>query len=130
MRGLLWTMLAGAMIGGATVLVSFPIAAQDDQIQRGHTVFVERCAKCHGEQGEGKLGRALISPTANLGGYGTARGLFDYTRKIMPIDAPGKLLESEYWAVLAYILKENKLLPDGTTLGRQNAGGVRLGQQQ
>ena len=128
MRGLLWGMLAGAVIGGATALMSLPIAAQDDQIQRGHAVFVERCVKCHGEQGEGKLGRALIGPTANLGGYGTARGLFDYTRKVMPIDAPGKLLESEYWAVLAFILNQNKLLPDGTTLGRQNAASVRLTQ--
>jgi hypothetical protein len=44
----------------------------------------------------------------------------------MPIDAPGKLLESEYWAVLAYILTQNQLLPSGTTLGRQNAASVRL----
>jgi S-disulfanyl-L-cysteine oxidoreductase SoxD len=128
MRGLLGSALAVAVIGGATWLGALPTAAQDDQVRRGHAVFVERCAKCHGEQGEGKLGRALMGPTANLGGYGTARGLFDYTRKIMPIDAPGRLLESEYWAVLAYILTQNKLLPEGTTLGRQNATGVRLTQ--
>jgi cytochrome c len=126
MRGLEWVVLAVVMLGGIVVLGSLPTAAQDDQISRGQAVFVERCAKCHGEQGEGKLGRALIGPTANLGGYGTARGLFDYTRKIMPIDAPGRLLESEYWAVLAYILTQNKLLPGGTTLGRQNAASVRL----
>ena len=116
-------------VGGSALLASLPTRAQEgSQVQRGKAVYEERCAKCHGEQGQGKLGRALIGSTANLGGYGTARGLFDYTRKIMPIDAPGKLLESEYWAVLAYILTENKLLPDGTTLGRQNAAGVRLTQ--
>jgi S-disulfanyl-L-cysteine oxidoreductase SoxD len=128
MRGFLWGAVALAMVGGGGLLGLPPIAAQDDQIRRGQAVFDERCAKCHGAQGEGKLGRALIGPTANLGGYGTARGLFDYTRKIMPIDAPGRLLESEYWAVLAFILNQNKLLPDGTTLGRQNAAGVRLTQ--
>ena len=128
MRGLQGGVLALAVIGGGAVLGSLPTVAQDDQIRRGQAVFVERCAKCHGEQGEGKLGRALIGPTANLGGYGTARGLFDYARKVMPIDAPGKLLESEYWAVLAFILSQNKLLPEGTTLGRQNAAGVRLSQ--
>jgi S-disulfanyl-L-cysteine oxidoreductase SoxD len=128
MRALGWLLVLGAVGGGIALGASFPLAAQDDQRERGKVIFVERCAKCHGEQGEGKLGRALIGPTANLGGYGTARGLFDYTRKIMPIDAPGRLLESEYWAVLAYILNQNKLLPDGTTLGRQNAAGVRLTQ--
>ena len=126
MRGLQWAVVAIVVIGGTLVLGSLPTAAQNDQVRQGQAVFVERCAKCPGEQGEGKLGRALIGSTANLGGYGTARGLFDYTRKIMPIDAPGKLLESEYWAVLAYILTQNRLLPEGTTLGRQNAAGVRL----
>ena len=127
MRALRWWLLVVGVVGGSALLASLPTRAQDgSQVQRGKVVYEERCAKCHGEQGQGKLGRALIGSTANLGGYGTARGLFDYTRKIMPIDAPGKLLESEYWAVLAYILTENKLLPDGTTLGRQNAAGVRL----
>jgi mono/diheme cytochrome c family protein len=128
MRALGWSLLVAAVVGGGALLASLPLAAQDDQLQRGRAVYEERCAKCHGEEGQGKLGRALIGPNANLGGYGTARGLFDYTRKIMPIDAPGKLLESEYWAVLAYILNQNRILPDGTTLGRQNAAGIQLGQ--
>jgi cytochrome c len=103
------------------------LSAQDtEQVARGRQVYAERCAKCHGEQGEGKIGRAIMGPEANLGGYGTARGLFDYTRAIMPIDAPGRLLESEYWAVLAYLLSQNRLLPPGTTLGRDNAAAIRL----
>lgn len=129
MRALWWWLLVLGMVGGAALLASLPTRAQEgSQVERGKAIYEERCAKCHGEQGQGKLGRALIGSAANLGGYGTARGLFDYTRKIMPIDAPGKLLESEYWAVLAYILSENKLLPNGTTLGRQNAAGIRLNQ--
>ena len=111
--------------GAATLALS---AQGTEQVARGREVFNERCAKCHGEQGEGKLGKALIGPKANLGGYGTARGLFDYTRTIMPIDTPGRLLESEYWAVLAYILTQNGILAPGTTLGRQNAGQVRLAE--
>jgi S-disulfanyl-L-cysteine oxidoreductase SoxD len=126
MRAVWWGLAMSLAIGGMAAIAVPPIAAQDEQLQRGKAVYEERCAKCHGEQGQGKLGRALIGPTANLGGYGTARGLFDYTRKIMPIDAPGKLLESEYWAVLAYILNQNRILPDGTTLSRQNAANVRL----
>jgi cytochrome c len=126
MRAVWWGLAMSLAIGGMAAIAVPPIAAQDEQLQRGKAVYEERCAKCHGEQGQGKLGRALIGPAANLGGYGTARGLFDYTRKIMPIDAPGKLLESEYWAVLAYILNQNRILPDGTTLSRQNAANVRL----
>ena len=96
--------------GGAVTLALSAQAA--DQVAKGKEVY-----------DEGKVGRALLGPNANLGCYGTARGLFDYTRKIMPIDAPGRLLESEYWAVLAHILTQNGILPPGTT--RTKSGSRR-----
>jgi hypothetical protein len=37
------------------LLVFLPIPGQDDQVRRGHMLFVEQWTKCHGEQGEGKL---------------------------------------------------------------------------
>jgi hypothetical protein len=36
------------------------------------------------------------------------------------------LLEVQYWAVLAYLLNANGLLPSGTTLGRANAQEIPL----
>jgi hypothetical protein len=44
----------------------------------------------------------------------------------MPADAPRRLTESEYWAVLAYILDHNGRLPSGTTLSRKTAGRISL----
>jgi hypothetical protein len=44
----------------------------------------------------------------------------------MPIDAPGRLSEGEYWAVLAYILHEHRQLLEGTTMGRTNASTIQL----
>jgi mono/diheme cytochrome c family protein len=107
------------------IMAPSPVQAED-QVARGQAVYQERCASCHGEQGEGNVGRALIGPNAGLGGYGTARGLFDYVRKVMPADAPGRLTESEYWAVLAYILAQNGQLPRGTTLSRETSGRIAL----
>ncbi len=48
-------------------------------------------------------------------------GLFDYVTLSMPPANAGGLKEEEYWAVLAYILSENKVLPAGTALGPENA---------
>jgi mono/diheme cytochrome c family protein len=118
--------LALMSLGWAGLIMRPSLVQAEDQVARGQAVYQERCASCHGEQGEGKVGRALIGPNAGLGGYGTARGLFDYVRKVMPADAPGRLTESEYWAVLAYILAQNGQLPPDTTLSRETAGRIAL----
>jgi mono/diheme cytochrome c family protein len=96
------------------------------QLARGKAVYAARCAECHGLQGEGKKGPKLMGPEHNLSGYATAEGLYTYTRQVMPANRPGRLLEPDYWAVLAYILNENGLLPAGTILGRDNATQVAL----
>jgi hypothetical protein len=54
------------------------------------------------------MGQAWTETTPaqhHLSGYGTADVLFDYTRRVMPADRPGRMQEVEYWAVLAYLLK-------------------------
>ena len=92
------------------------VLAQDAerQVEQGKAIYARRCAKCHGANGEGKMGPSLVGPQHHLSGYGTADVLFDYTRQVMPADRPGRMQEVEYWAVLAYLLKENGLLPPGT----------------
>lgn len=86
-------------------------------------MFAAQCARCHGDRGEGKIGPAITGP-GRLGGYRTAAGLYEYVHRTMPFDAPASLTEDEYWAVLAFILNSNGVLPPGVTLGPQNAAGI------
>jgi cytochrome c len=126
MRRLVIALLVGAGLGA--VVLPGPVLPQSasPQLARGKTIYAARCAHCHGPNGEGDKGPRLVGPEHNLSGYGTAEGLYAYTRQVMPADRPGRLLEPEYWAVLAYILSENDLLPSGTALGRGNATNVAL----
>jgi S-disulfanyl-L-cysteine oxidoreductase SoxD len=105
-----------------------PILAEDGgrQVAQGQAIYARRCARCHGAGGEGKMGPSLIGAQHHLSGYGTADALFDYTQQVMPADRPGRMLEVEYWAVLAYILHENGLLPPGTSLERATAPQIPL----
>jgi S-disulfanyl-L-cysteine oxidoreductase SoxD len=98
----------------------------DRQVAQGQAIYARRCAKCHGAGGEGKMGPSLIGAKHHLSGYGTADVLLDYTRQVMPADRPGRMLEVEYWAVLAYILHENGLLPAGTILDGATAPQIPL----
>ncbi len=115
-------------VGLGSGLWSGPIVAQgaDRQVAQGQAIYARRCARCHGAGGEGKMGPSLIGAKHHLSGYGTADVLFDYTRQVMPADRPGRMLEVEYWAVLAYILHENGLLPPGAILEGGTAPQIPL----
>ena len=87
--------------GLGTGLGPTSVLAQDAerQVEQGKAIYARRCAKCHGANGEGKMGPSLVGPQHHLSGYGTADVLFDYTRQVMPADRPGRMQEVEYWAV-------------------------------
>lgn len=95
-------------------------------VEAGRKVFAKRCAKCHGERGEGKIGPAVIGPDHGLWGYYTGQGLYDYVSRTMPLDGVGSLTPREYWDVVAFILHENRFLPPGTVLGPANAKDVKI----
>jgi cytochrome c len=101
---------------------------ESPQLAKGRELFKEKCARCHGSQGQGtRIGPALVRTPHPLGGYKTAAGLFTYVSKAMPFDAPGSLKEEEYWAVVAFLADANRLLPDKKmTLTPANAESIRL----
>lgn len=114
------------------ILVSLALtsgcAAQNDpadqaaqQVAAGRALYATHCARCHGDQGQGKRGPPLIGPRHGLRGYGTAEALFLYTRRVMPFDTTARLADAEYWAILAFMLQENQLGPAGTPLDAQTA---------
>ena len=68
----------------------------------------------------------MIGPGVTLAGSGNAQELFNFASAYMPADAPGTLKEDEYWAVLAFLLKQNGLSLGDKPLGRDNAAGISL----
>ena len=126
MRHARLAVLIAAGLGSGPWLGSILAQDAERQVEQGHVIYARRCAKCHGANGEGKMGPSLIGPQHHLSGYGTADVLFDYTRQVMPADRPGRMQEVEYWAVLAYLLKENGLLPPGTSLEPRTAPQIPL----
>lgn len=101
-------------------------ALSGDQLVRGAEFYAASCASCHGAEGEGEIGPALIGERYAFRSRGTAQGLYDYVSHAMPLDAPGSLPEQEYWDILAWVLDENGLLPEGTELGPENAADVNV----
>lgn len=91
-------------------------------VRDGAALFAARCAGCHGARGEGAAADALAGgrgtlatakPIRTVGSYWPyATTLFDYVRRAMPFDAPQSLTPDEVYAVSAYVLHLNRLLPE------------------
>jgi len=92
----------------------------------GEPIFREKCEKCHGPNGRGATAEELVGGIGSLGGdypdrtlgsyWPYAPTIFDYIRRAMPVDAPLSLTNDEVYAVTAYLLYLNRLIPRDQTL--------------
>ncbi|MFL9907164.1 c-type cytochrome [Paraburkholderia sp. RL17-337-BIB-A] len=95
-------------------------------VATGAHLFAAKCAACHGARGEGGLGDQLIGglgtltsarPQRTVGSYWPyATTLFDYIRRAMPYNAPESLSADEVYAVSAFLLNQNGVVPANTRL--------------
>jgi S-disulfanyl-L-cysteine oxidoreductase SoxD len=105
-------------------------------VSRGREVFDAQCAACHGAKGEGGLGDRLVGgqgtiatakPIKTVGSFWPyAPTLFDYIRRAMPQNAPQSLSNDEVYAVSAYILNLNGLLPADATLDAKSLPAIKM----
>jgi cytochrome c len=102
----------------------------------GKQLFATKCAACHGQAGEGGIGDPLVGgtgsltslkPKKTLGSYWPyATTLFDYIRRAMPYNAPQSLTADEVYALSAYLLYLNGIVPERTRLDAKSLPRVRM----
>ena len=101
------------------------LPAGSGTVAAGGAVFQQRCASCHGATGTEGPARRLVGTepwgewpvNASVGNYWPyATTLYDYMVRAMPQDAPGSLTANETYAVIAWILNQNKLVPDNAVM--------------
>jgi S-disulfanyl-L-cysteine oxidoreductase SoxD len=105
-------------------------------VSHGREVFEQQCASCHGGNGEGGVGDRLVGgqgtlatpkPVRTVGSYWPyAPTLFDYIRRAMPQNAPQSLSNEDVYAVSAYILNLNGLLPPDATLDANTLRAIKM----
>ncbi|MFU0506330.1 c-type cytochrome [Pseudaminobacter sp. NGMCC 1.201702] len=105
-------------------------------VASGRDVFEMQCSACHGDKGQGGIGDRLVGgkgslttsqPIKTVGSYWPySATLFDYIRRSMPLHAPQTLSNDEVYAVTAYILNLNGIIPDGTTLDAKSLPAVKM----
>jgi cytochrome c len=105
-------------------------------VSHGQDVFEQQCAACHGDKGQGGVGDKLVGgqgtlatpkPVRTVGSYWPyAPTLFDYIRRAMPQNAPQSLSNEDVYAVSAYILHLNGLLPVDATLDAKSLAAIKM----
>lgn len=94
--------------------------------QAGQSVFANRCASCHGADGQGGTAPAVIGASAHLGEYNTAQGLLGYVETNMPALNPGSLSHQEYLNIVAYLLIQNGDLSADASFDETRLGDISL----
>lgn len=103
----------------------------------GEKLFVEKCVVCHGEKAAG--GPMYGSMVGGVGSFLTDKRvltpgsmypyapiLFDYLRRAMPMTAPQSLSNNEAYALSAYILHLNNLVPADGVLDAKSITAIKM----
>lgn len=124
------------------------LPAGSGTVKTGQGVYEARCLACHGAGGEKGIADRLVggqgslaskTPVRTIGSFWPyATTLYDYVHRAMPFDSPQSLSANDTYAVTAYLLHLNGLLPadgrvDAQSLPRivmPNRNGFKVSDEQ
>ncbi|HUF76264.1 MAG TPA: cytochrome c [Longimicrobiales bacterium] len=104
-------------------------------VAEGRQVYMTYCVACHGPTGtEGPNDRLVGAEpwgewpgSLTVGGYWPyATTLYDYVRKAMPQLTPGVLSADQTYAVIAYILHLNGIVPEDAVMDPETLAAVGM----
>lgn len=106
-------------------------------VAEGRQIYAAKCAACHGADAKGGPVYGTM-----VGGIGSFKGaprvltpgsmypyapiLFDYIRRSMPMDRPQTMTADEVYAVSAYLLNLNGLVPADAVMDAQSMPRVQM----
>ena len=103
----------------------------------GEEIYVNRCASCHGDFGEGvDRWPALVGgdgtlashdPEKTTGSYWPyASTIFDYVYRSMPFGEAQTLTHDETYKIVAYLLNMNEIIDEDFILSEKNIGKIKM----
>ena len=105
--------------------------------KEGEKIFAQKCAACHGKTGtEGRAPvlKGKAEPTTDTWERGRvlpvrapfATIVWDYINRGMPLNRGGTLTADEVYALTAYLLSINQVIPEDQVLDRESLPKVKM----
>jgi len=105
-------------------------------VRQGKRIYEAQCIACHGTAGTGESGDQLAAaqmqltdewPEKTIGTYWPyATTLFDFIRRSKPMMQPGSLDDSEVYAVSAYLLYLNGIIPAEQLMNAESLKNIKM----
>ena len=103
----------------------------------GEEIYVNRCAACHGDFGEGVDRWPVLvggdgtlashDPEKTTGSYWPyASTIFDYVYRSMPFGEAQTLTHDETYKIVAYLLNMNEIIDESFVLSEKNIGKIKM----
>ena len=112
------------------------LPAGSGSVSAGLAVYTAKCQGCHGVEGAGKPQDRLTGGIGTLASdkpiktpisfWPRATTLFDYIRRAMPIQSPGSLSNDEVYALTAYLLSIDAVIPKNAVLDAKTLPAVKM----
>jgi mono/diheme cytochrome c family protein len=113
------------------------LPAGKGSVAEGKALYAAQCVACHGDGAKG--GSMYGTMVGGIGSFTTntrvltpgsmypyAPILFDYVRRTMPMTAPQSLNNDQVYALAAYILNLNGLVPDNAVMDAESLSKVMM----
>jgi len=99
-------------------------------------IYTNRCAKCHGSEGQGRDSVPLAggqgtlngpNPLKTVGSYWPyATTIWDYINRAMPFDRPGTLTHDQVYSLTAYLLFRNGIVSETTVVDAASLPKIQM----
>ncbi len=112
------------------------LPAGSGSVTQGAMIFAAKCQACHGPSGVGGPNDRLtggvgslatpkpVKTVASFWPYATT--VFDYIRRAMPLTAPQSLTNNEAYALTAYLLSVDGIVPNDAVLDAKSLRQVKM----
>ena len=105
-------------------------------VAEGAALYQQHCQACHGAEGLGGMNGDLVGGVGSLATAAPKKTVtsywpyatiaFDYIRRAMPYTAPGSLSADEVYAIVAYLLSRDGVVPKDAVLNAEGLAAVKM----